>query len=136
MILADTSAWVEFDRGTGSEVDRRLADLIASDGPLAITEPIVMEVVAGARKGERQADHRRLLGRCHLLRFEAVSDFDAASVIHRRCRRGGVTPRGLVDCTIAAVALRHGAALLVHGVDLSRIAAFVGIEVDEASTPL
>ena len=134
MILADTSAWVEFDRGTGSNVDRRLADLIASDGPLAITEPIVMEVVAGARSDEREADLRRLLGRCHLLRFEAVADFDAASLIYRRCRRGGVTPRGLVDCMVAAVALRHGAALLAHDVDLRRIAALVGIQVDEAST--
>ncbi len=68
------------------------------------------------------------------LRFETVADFDAASLIYRRCRRGGVTSRGLVDCMIAAVALRHGAALLAHGVDLSRIAALVGIDMDEAST--
>jgi predicted nucleic acid-binding protein len=134
VILADTSAWVEFDRGTGSNVDRRLTDLIASDGPLAITEPIVMEVVAGARTDERERDLRRLLGRCRLLRFDAVADFDAASLIYRRCRRGGVTPRGLLDCMIAAVALRHGAALLAHDVDLTRIAALVGVDVDEACT--
>ncbi len=80
VILADTSAWVEFDQGTGSNVDRRLADLIASDGPLAITEPIVMEVVARSSPATKaRPDLRRLLGRCHLLRFEAVADFDAAS---------------------------------------------------------
>ena len=134
MILADTSAWVEFDRGTGSNVDRRLADLVASDGPLAITEPVVMEVVAGARNDGREADLRRLLGRCQLLRFDAVADFDSASLIYRRCRRGGVTPRGLVDCMIAAVALRHGAVLLAHDVDLTRMATLFGVEVDEAST--
>ncbi len=49
MILADTSAWVEYDRATGSAVDLRLSALIAADGPIAVTEPIVMEVVAGAR---------------------------------------------------------------------------------------
>jgi predicted nucleic acid-binding protein len=136
VILADTSAWVEFDRGTGSQVDRRLTDLIASDGPLAVTEPIVMEVVAGARSDEREADLRRLLGRCELLRFEAVADFDAAGLIYRRCRRAGVTPRGLVDCMIASVALRHGAALLAHDADLSRMAALVGIAMDDASPPL
>jgi predicted nucleic acid-binding protein len=135
VILADTSAWVEFDRGTGSTVDRRLTDLIASDSDLAVTEPIVMEVVAGAPTDEREADLRRLLGRCHLLRFEAVADFDAASLIYRRCRRAGVTPRGLVDCMIASVALRHGAALLAHDADLSRMAALVGIELDGASSP-
>lgn len=133
MILADTSAWVEYDRGTGSSVDRRLAELIANDGPLAVTEPVVMEVVAGARSDDREAALRRLLGRCHLLAFEAVADFDAASRLYRRCRRGGVTPRGLVDCMIASVALRHGAALLAYDADLRRMAPLIGLEMDDAS---
>jgi len=50
MILPDTSAWVEFDGATGSAVDRRLTDLIAEGGPLAVTEPVVTEVLAGARR--------------------------------------------------------------------------------------
>jgi predicted nucleic acid-binding protein len=133
MILADTSAWVEYDRGTGSSVHRRLAELIGNDGPLAVTEPVVMEVVAGARSDQREDDLRRLLGRCHLLSFDSVADFDAASRIYRRCRRAGVTPRGLVDCMIASVARRHGASLLAHDADLSRVATVLGIEVDEAS---
>jgi predicted nucleic acid-binding protein len=49
MILADTSAWVEDDRATGSAVDRRLTQLISADGPVAVTEPVIMEVLAGAR---------------------------------------------------------------------------------------
>ena len=134
MILADTSAWVEYDRGTGSSVDRRLVELIANDGPLAVTEPVVMQVLAGARSDDREAALRRLLGRCHLLTFEAVADFDAASRLYRRCRRAGVTPRGLVDCLIASVALRHGAALLSHDADLSRMAPLIGLEMDEASS--
>ena len=44
MILADTSAWVEYDRATGSAADRRVAALIDAGGPLATTEPVVMEV--------------------------------------------------------------------------------------------
>jgi len=40
MILADTSAWVEYDRATGSAVDVRIVELIANDGPLAFTEPV------------------------------------------------------------------------------------------------
>ena len=46
MILADTSAWVEYDRATGSPVEQRLTALIDNDGPLAVTEPVVMEVLA------------------------------------------------------------------------------------------
>ncbi len=133
MILADTSAWVEYDRATGSQVDGRLTDLIAGDGPLAVTEPVIMEVVAGARTDDREIDLRRLLLRFALLDFDVAADFDAAAKIYRRCRHAGVTPRGMVDCMIASVALRHGATLLAADADLSRVATIVGIDLDEAS---
>ena len=102
MILADTSAWVEFDRATGSPVDLRLAHLISRSRSLAVTEPVMAEVCAGARTDEREAALRRLLGRCRLLSFDAGADFDAAVGIYRRCRKAGVTPRGLIDCMIAS----------------------------------
>lgn len=133
MILADTSAWVEYDRRTESQVDRRLAHLIASDGSLAITEPVVMEVLAGARSDERENDLRRLLLRFTLLSFDVAADFDGAVRVYRRCRRTGVTPRGMVDCMIAAVAWHHGATLLAHDADMSRVAKVIGIDLDEAS---
>lgn len=133
MILADTSAWVEYDRATGSAVDRRLTELIAAGEPLAVTEPVMMEVLAGARSDDREADLRRLLLRFELLHFDAASDFDAGAAIYRKCRRAGITPRGLLDCMIVTVAWRRGAALLAHDADLDRVAGVVGIDQDEAS---
>jgi len=134
VILADTSAWVEYDRATGSAVDQRLTTLIATDGPLAVTEPVLMEVLAGARSGW-EADLRRLLLRCDLLRFDATTDFAAATHIYRRCRSAGITPRGMIDCMIVAVAWRREAAVLARDADLSRVAHVIGIDVDEASLP-
>ncbi len=133
MILADTSAWVEFDRSTGSPADERLTELIAADGPVAVTEPIMMEVLAGARSDKREDDLRRLLLRFSLLHFDAAADFDGAMRIYRRCRKAGVTPRGLIDCMIAAVAWRRGATVLAHDADLDRVARVVGVELDRAS---
>nr|WP_281496675.1 PIN domain nuclease [Ornithinimicrobium sp. F0845] len=120
--MVDSSAWVEFDRATGSAVDRTLTDLITSDGPIAVTEPIVMEVCAGARTESREKDLRRLLARFHLERFDAAADFNAAVTIYRACRRVGVTPRGLIDSLIAAVALRGGHQLLARDRDLTNVA--------------
>jgi predicted nucleic acid-binding protein len=134
VILADTSAWVEYDRATGSLVDRRLSEMIGQDGPLAITEPVVMEVLAGARDGEREADLNRLLRRFDLLAFDPAADFEAAARIYRRCRRVGVTPRGMIDCMIASVAWRRGATLLSADADLSRVADVIGIAMDPSST--
>ena len=133
MILADTSAWVEYDRATGSAVDQRLSQLIRDEGPLALTEPVLMEIMAGARDDQRERALRRLLLRFDLLAFDPAADFDAAARIYRRCRREGVTPRGMVDCLIASVARRHEAILLAHDADISRIARVVGIELDQAS---
>ena len=133
MILADTSAWVEFDRATGSPAHLRLRQLVADEGPLAVTEPVMTELVAGAKTQAREGELRRLLARFSLLRFDAPADFDGATRVYRRCRAAGVTPRGLVDCMIAAVAFRHGAVLLAHDVDLARIATVVGIDLDEGS---
>ena len=134
MILADTSAWVEFDRATGSVVDRRMTELIASDGPLAVTEPVLMEVLAGARDDRRADDLRRLLLRCRLLALDPAADFDAAARVYRRCRRVGVTPCGLVDCLVVAVAWRSGASVLAQDVDVDRVCAVMDVLSDRAVT--
>lgn len=133
MILADTSAWVEYDRATGSRADQRIAELITTDGPLMYTEPVLMEVLAGARSAAREEDPRRMLLRFGLAHFDAVTDFDAATRIYRRCRQSGITPRGMVDCLIAAVAYRRALTLLAWDADMFRVAKIVGIELDEAS---
>jgi predicted nucleic acid-binding protein len=134
VILADTSAWIEFDRASGSPVDHRLVELIDSSTDLAVTEPVVMELTVGARTAGWERDLRRMLAAFRLLRVDPVSDFDGAAQIYRSCRRSGVTPRGLLDCLIAAVASRHGADLLCRDRDLVRIAGIVGIGLDPASS--
>jgi predicted nucleic acid-binding protein len=133
VILADTSAWVEYDRATGSAVHRRVSELIRTDAPLAVTEPVIMEVLAGARSESRELDLRRLLLRFTLLKFDPASDFDAAARLYRRCRAAGFTPRGMVDCMIAAVAWRHGASLLARDSDIEHLAQIVGVELDQAA---
>jgi len=130
VILVDTSAWVEFDRATGSRVDTRLTELIATTDEVAVTQPVIMEVLAGARDDRRENDLRRLMQRFPLLQFDAAIDFDAATRIYRTCRRAGVTPRGMIDCMIAAVAVRHGAGLLANDADLDRVAAVMGVPMD------
>ena len=133
MILVDTSAWVEFDRATGSAVDRRLTALIAETNDVVVTEPVVMEVLAGARDDRRERDLRRLLDRFPLLRFDPAVHFDGAVHIYRSCRRAGVTPRGLVDCMIAAVAMSSDARLLAHDRGLATMATVVDLVLDDGS---
>ncbi|MGH9088692.1 MAG: hypothetical protein ACRDYZ_11400 [Acidimicrobiales bacterium] len=78
--------------------------LIGDEGPLAVTEPVVMEVAAGAGSDVRESQLRRLLRRFELLGFDGAVDFVGATHVYRRCRQAGVTPSGLIDCMIATVA--------------------------------
>jgi predicted nucleic acid-binding protein len=133
VILVDTSAWIEFDRATSSAVDRRLTGLISGGGAIAVTEPIIAEVLAGARTNERGLSLRRLLGRCDLLGFDSVLDFDGAVAVYRTCRQAGVTPRGLLDCMIVAVAIRHDVPLLAWDADMVRIADVTELRLDPAT---
>ncbi|HUZ88297.1 MAG TPA: PIN domain nuclease [Candidatus Acidoferrales bacterium] len=129
----DTSAWVEFDRATGSPCEVRLTELIGETAEIAVTELVVMEVASGARTTQREGQLRRLLARFQLLPFDSIVDFDGAVHVYRTCRASAVTPRGLIDCMIAAVAARNGASILAHDRDFARVARVMRIDLDPGS---
>ena len=129
MILVDSSAWIEFQRATGSPVHLRLRSAIESKEPLATTGIVILEILAGARDERHVRDLRRLLGRCTFLALEEPSDHEAAAALYRVCRRGGKTIRRLPDCLIAAVAVRAGAELLHRDSDFDAIALHSGLAV-------
>lgn len=109
MTLVDTSAWVEFLRDTGSLVCTRVDELL--DGQIATCDAIRMEVLAGARDESHLNDLRRLLARASVI--DLVSgDYEDAAALYRTCRRRGETVRKLIDCLIAAVAIRADLPLL------------------------
>lgn len=121
-VLADTSAWVEYLRGTGGAAHLELRRLIAQEAPVVTTEVVVMELLAGASGDDELTRLSRLLGRFELLPVEGLADYEAAAELYRRCRRAGETVRKLTDCLIAAVAIRAGAALLHRDQDFEAIA--------------
>lgn len=130
MILVDTSAWVEFDRASESAVDQYLTGLIRAGGEqVAVSEPILMEVLAGARDDRRHSDLRRLLTSFHWTPTDPVADFEGAARVHRVCRGAGITPRGLVDCMIVSIALRTGASLLSADRDFAQMSAVLPLDV-------
>jgi predicted nucleic acid-binding protein len=119
LILIDTSAWIEFLRDTGSAVCLRVDDLLDAD--IATCDPVRMEVLAGARDERHLDDLRRLLAGCTLLATEPV-DYENAAMLYRTCRRSGETVRRLIDCLIAAIAIRTGVPVLHADADFDTIA--------------
>jgi predicted nucleic acid-binding protein len=127
VILADTSAWIEYLRATGSPHNHRLRALVGADDALATTGPVVMELLAGASD---RAALRRLLRRFGSLPIDEPADWDAAAEIYSACRRGGETVRSHVDCLIAAVAIRKGVPLLHRDADFDVIARHAPLRID------
>ena len=75
-----------------------------------------MEVLAGARDESHLLLLRRLLARAASIQAQPT-DFETAAALYRRCRRRGETVRKLIDCLIAAMAIRAGASILHSDAD-------------------
>lgn len=122
MILIDSSAWIELFRGTGSAVHRSLAGLLRSDADLATTDPVSMELLAGARDRAHGRTIRAALAACTPLPVRGPGDWENAAALYLTCRRQGAVPRSLVDCLIAAVSIRTGASVLARDRDFELLA--------------
>lgn len=129
MILPDSSAWIEFQRATGSPAHVRLKRAVESGEQLATTGLVLLEVLAGARDESQARDLRRMLYRCTFLRLQEPPDHEAAAALYRACRRAGKTIRKLPDCLIAAVAIRTEAELLHQDGDFDAIALYSPLDV-------
>lgn len=127
MILVDTSAWVEFLRGTGSVVCTRVHELL--DDNIAICDPIRMEIFAGARDENHLDALRRLLARANSFSAEPIH-YEQAAGLYRTCRRRGETVRRLIDCLIAAIAIGANLPVLHFDADFDVLARHTALRLE------
>ncbi len=120
MLLPDSSAWIEFLKGTGSPVALRLRRAIAA-GETVVIDPVLLEVVAGAR-AEELGRTRRLLMSQRTVPLVPRRDWLEAAMIYQAMRRDGITIRSHIDVLIAAAAIRLDLDVLHSDRDFDRIA--------------
>jgi len=130
LILPDSSAWVEEFRRTGSEIHLALARLLMAEEDVAVTEPVIMELLAGTRtKRELRAIRGRLLA-FPMLRVRDLVTYERASAVWRACRAAGEPVRNTIDCLIAAVAIREKARILHADRDFDVIARHTELQIE------
>lgn len=129
MILPDTSAWIDLFNDTGHPTQLRLVDLLTEGREVMVTEPVVMEVLAGMPGPALSAAYSGLRS-LRMARVNGLADFEEAAAIFRACRAGGETPRSLIDCLIAAVAIRTGASVLHRDADFDVIARHTPLQIE------
>jgi predicted nucleic acid-binding protein len=104
MLIADTSAWIEFLNATGSAQGVRLRRALANR-EVVVIDPILMEVMSGAQRHNVTLTQRLLEAQHHQPLVHKLDWIDAATV-YRELRSRGVTIRSQVDVLIAIVAIR------------------------------
>lgn len=118
--MLDTSIWIRFLRADASIRDA--VRTAVSERAVVVCEPVVMELVSGARIAGRQRLLQFLDTQPTITVVQSL-DFRAAGRLMSDVRRGGHTIRSSVDALVAAIALRHDDLSLVHDdVDFERIA--------------
>ena len=122
VILVDTSAWVELLRATGHPAHVTLRYHLQRRSQIATTEPVIMELLAGTRGRREHSSMRARLLALPRLALRGLVDFESAAALYRACRIRGVTVRKLMDCLIAAVAIREGATVLHNDRDFDVLA--------------
>ena len=122
VILTDSSAWVEYLRGTGSAVHARVRAHHELSSELAFTEIVAMELYAGARSAAEERDVDAIVRGSSFLAVGGLADYEHAASLYRTCRRRGETIRRMNDCLIAVVAIRNDVPVLHNDRDFDVLA--------------
>ncbi len=130
MILVDTSAWIELLRSTGHPAHLALRRCLEERHPIATAEPIIMELLAGTRSRREYNRLRSRLLAFPLLRLRGLPDFERAAALYLTCRSKGGTVRKLMDCLIAALAIRERATVLHNDKDFETLARHTGLRIE------
>ena len=120
MILADSSALIEFYRPSGNPRARRLIARAIAAGELAVNGIIQVEILAFARD---EAQRRKLAADFRAFDHLPLGrdEFDLAAALGFDLRRQGITVPA-TDLVIAASAMRAGATLFHLDAHFERIA--------------
>lgn len=122
LTLLDTSAWVEYLRMTGSEVNVRVRSMVAESEPIATCDIVILELLSGTRNKREWSAIWALMNRTRLLPVRPLFDYQMGASLYRLCRRNGFTPSNSNDIMVAAVAIGKDVPVLAAGEDFERIA--------------
>ncbi len=123
-VLIDTSVWVEALRPGGDKRSQEIVARLVNEGRAATCEVVMAELLRGASDEAQAEQWSGMLRALVVLDMAGVAEI--AGMIGRTCRARGLRqPMG--DVLIAAVALKHSAALLHRDRHLSEIAELMGM---------
>jgi predicted nucleic acid-binding protein len=128
VVFVDSSAWVDYFRGTDSPAVV-LLDGLLGQSEAVIGDLVLLEVLQGYRLPRDVRTAEALLSRlrCFTIGGEAMAR--AAASNYRQLWRLGVTPRSSIDVLIATFCIESGLELLASDRDFTLMAPHLGLRV-------
>lgn len=121
MILVDTSVIIDFIFGTTTKQTTYLEHIIEKGEIICTCGPILAEVLQGCKTEKLYRQYFDAMSELVYIGATKMTHIKAAE-IYRDLRKKGVTPRGTIDCIIAAICIEHELLLLHNDKDFSSIA--------------
>jgi predicted nucleic acid-binding protein len=122
-MIADSSAWIDFLRGTPSRAGRRLQEILRAGEILLLPDVVLQEVLQGARDPGHFMRLQEQLGEVRpFVPRDPRGLAELGAWVYAQCRWQGISLRSPNDALIAACAIESGEPLLHADVDFDRIA--------------
>jgi predicted nucleic acid-binding protein len=123
-VLLDSSVWIAWQQNTVPTLVRAVEQVLTDHfDDLVGCAPVRMELGMAASATSRNRVERLYGGLASVSVTE--DDFDGAADIYRDVQRSGHTVRSILDCLIAAIAVREEALVVHADRDFDRIGAVI-----------
>ena len=132
MILVDSSVWIDFFSPQPARAGKELRRMIADSEPFAIAGVVVAEILQGLTRDIAQIE--RYLSMWDILEPSGFSTYRDAAALFRLARSKGIS-LSTIDALIAAIAMRHRAAVFTLDKDFSRIARLTNLPLHRLPNP-
>ena len=122
-MIADTSAWIEFLRASGSVEDLRMQRALRGAETILMPEVVYREVLQGASSVAHFVELQTILDDIQpFVSADPMQLTRSASLLYARCRWQGFTVRSPNDCLVAVCAIEADEPLLARDRDFPQIA--------------
>lgn len=126
MILADSSVWIDYFRGTHS-AETTLLDTLLAHEPVLIGDLILTEVLQGFDSEREFNQAKNLLTSLNVIELGGQDIAIQAAKNYRTLRARGITVRKIIDTVIATRCIENDLALLYSDRDFDPFVSLLGL---------
>ena len=128
MIIADSSAWIDFFRGIECSHVNQLENAITSN-QLYIGDLIIAELLQGAINDKSAKEIDSIISRLTTVSMVGEVIARKAALNYRHLRTNGITVRKTIDVIIATYCIESNATLIHNDRDFDPFAQLLGLKV-------